>query len=318
MIKIDIISGFLGSGKTTFIKKMLSTFIPSHEKVVIIENEFGKIGIDGDIIRKEGFQVYELTNGCICCSLKSDFEFTLKEIIEKVKPDRIIFEPSGIFVLDEVLELLSLPAFSSKCHINYLITIIDSLNYLKQSKQYGYFFNSQIANAGMLILSKSQWMKEAEITEIVTSLQEVNPTAEIRTKNWEDLTTSDIVDVPNQWLQYLTKKHIKSHDDGETFTPHPHFTPRHGFESVGFEVKQPLSKKVLESILKGFSDKTNGEVLRGKGLIPSENGALEFNYVNEDFTIMEKSAEPSYNINFIGIKLNKAKIRELFNPHEAF
>ena len=172
MIKVDVVSGFLGSGKTTLIKSLLKAY--ENEKVVLIENEFGEIGIDGDIIEREGFQVFEISSGCICCIMKKDFLMVLSRIIKEFNPDRIIIEPTGISILSEIIDMLSTKEVSENCSINSLITVIDSINYLEQCDVFGEFFEDQIINAETLILSKSQFIKQEKVEEIIIELREVN------------------------------------------------------------------------------------------------------------------------------------------------
>lgn len=313
MIKIDIISGFLGAGKTTLIKKMLTSFLSKDEKLVIIENEFGKIGIDGELIRREGFEVYELTNGCICCTLKSDFQFTLNEIIDKVKPDRIIFEPSGIFILSDVLEILYLPEFSSKCVINSLVTVVDAVHFLKQNVKYGDFFNNQIKNASTLILSKTQLINENEIKLIVLKLRDISHTAEILTKNWDNLTASDIMDIPTQVLHSQINELNKCQcHECKSSLRHNH-KENHGFETFGAKVTASFKLEELEHILKVLSNPDFGIILRAKGFLYSEDEILEFSFVDGQYSIEKKNGVSSGMVSIIGINLNRVKLSELFH-----
>jgi G3E family GTPase len=313
MIKIDIISGFLGAGKTTLIMKMLTSFLSKDEKLVIIENEFGKIGIDGELIRREGFEVYELTNGCICCTLKSDFQFTLKEIVDKVKPDRIIFEPSGIFILSDVLEILHLREFSSKCIINSVVTVIDAVHFLKQNARYGDFFNNQIKNASTLILSKTQLINEDEIKLIVAKLREINHTAEILTKYWDDLTASDIMDLPTQVLnsQINEQNECQCHECKSSFRHNN--KESHGFETFGARVPAGFKIEEIEHILKSLSSQDFGIILRAKGFLNSEDAILEFNFVDGQYSIEKKDGVSSGMVSVIGINLNRVGLSELFH-----
>jgi len=164
MIKVDIISGFLGAGKTTLIRKLLKAH--EDEKVVLIENEIGEIGIDGEIVERDGFQVLELSTGCICCSMKVDFFNTITKVIEDIKPERIIIEPTGIGLLSEIIDIVNRPDFKDRSYINSLITVVDSMNYLDQLDVFGEFFQDQIRNASILALSKTQFVEEQEIKEM--------------------------------------------------------------------------------------------------------------------------------------------------------
>jgi G3E family GTPase len=168
MIKVDVISGFLGAGKTTLVKKLLKAY--KHEKVVLIENEFGEIGIDGDIVERDGFDVFEITSGCICCIMKKDFVTIFGKILQGYKPERVVIEPTGISILSEIIEVLKRPEFKDICEINSLITVIDGISYLEQRDVFVEFFEDQIINAGTLIISKSQFVDRVKIDEIIKSL----------------------------------------------------------------------------------------------------------------------------------------------------
>ncbi|HBC94144.1 MAG TPA: hypothetical protein DCZ10_14915 [Pelotomaculum sp.] len=128
MIKVDVVSGFLGAGKTTLIKLLLKAY--ENERVVLVENEFGEIGIDGELVERDGFDVFEISNGCICCIMKKDFVQVLARVIEEFKLERIIIEPTGISILSEIIDILRRPEFASQCLINSLLTVVDSVNYL--------------------------------------------------------------------------------------------------------------------------------------------------------------------------------------------
>lgn len=187
MVKIDIISGFLGAGKTTFIKHLLTHFRKTGEKIVLLENEFGQVGIDGDLLKLDGFEVYEIAQGCICCTMKNDFIYTLNEILTKINPDRIIFEPSGIFIPDEVFSIVNSPEFSDKCYINTLFSIVDAQNYLKQKRKYTEFFQKQISYADVVVFSKVQNVSPDVVHEVEVEIRKINNTAPYITTIWNEL-----------------------------------------------------------------------------------------------------------------------------------
>lgn len=188
MTKIDIISGFLGAGKTTLIKKLLEEGLKG-EKLVLIENEFGEIGIDGGFLKDAGVQITEMNSGCICCSLVGDFGTALKEVIDKYAPDRIIIEPSGVGKLSDVIKAVTdvMESETADIILNSTTAVVDGLKTKMYMKNFGEFFNNQVESAGTIVISRSQKMPEAKMTECVCLLKEHNPNATIITTPWEDI-----------------------------------------------------------------------------------------------------------------------------------
>ena len=182
MIKLDIISGFLGAGKTSFIKRILQAFETKAEKIVILINEFGDMGIDGDLVKRDGYDLYEITKGCLCCSLKEDFTSTLLKISKDIAPDRVILEPSGIFVVQEAIELITQNGLLDKYRINNLITIVDTMYLSQNYNSIGTFLEKQIQSASKLILSKVQFITEEEKEKIIVQLNQLNENAKIYKK----------------------------------------------------------------------------------------------------------------------------------------
>ena len=162
MTKIDIISGFLGAGKTTFIKKMIDEVFKG-EKIVLIENEFGEVGIDGGFLKDAGIEITEMNSGCICCSLVGDFGKNLKEVIEKFHPDRILIEPSGVGKLSDVMKSVMDIEKEQDVKLNGLVTVVNALKASKQMKAFGEFFNNQIEYATTVVLSRTQKASEAQL-----------------------------------------------------------------------------------------------------------------------------------------------------------
>jgi G3E family GTPase len=188
MTKIDIISGFLGAGKTTLIKKLLEEGLKG-EKLVLIENEFGEIGIDGGFLKDAGVQITEMNSGCICCSLVGDFGTALKEVIDKYAPDRIIVEPSGVGKLSDVIKAVTdvMESETADIILNSTTAVVDGLKTKMYMKNFGEFFNNQVESAGTIVISRSQKMPEAKMAECVGLLKEHNPNATIITTPWEDI-----------------------------------------------------------------------------------------------------------------------------------
>lgn len=194
MTKIDIISGFLGAGKTTLIKKLLEEGLKG-EKLVLIENEFGEIGIDGGFLKDAGVQITEMNSGCICCSLVGDFGTALKEVIDKYAPDRIIIEPSGVGKLSDVIKAVTdvMDSETADIVLNSTTAVVDGLKTKMYMKNFGEFFNNQVESAGTIVISRSQKMPEAKMDECVALLKEHNENAKIITTPWEDINGAQIL-----------------------------------------------------------------------------------------------------------------------------
>ena len=187
MTKIDIISGFLGAGKTTLIKKLLAEAFPG-EKLVLIENEFGEISIDGGFLKKSGVQISEMSSGCICCSLVGDFNKALKEVQAQFHPDRILIEPSGVGKLSDVIVAVeNTVADVPDMKLNSFVTVADATKVKVYMKNFGEFYNNQIESAGTIILSRTQKLTQEKLETAVALLREKNPDAAILTTPWDDL-----------------------------------------------------------------------------------------------------------------------------------
>ena len=194
MTKIDIISGFLGAGKTTFIKKMLDEVFAG-EKIVLIENEFGEVGIDGGFLKDAGIEITEMNSGCICCSLVGDFGKSLHEVIDKFHPDRILIEPSGVGKLSDVMKSVIDIEKEEDVKLNGLITVVNALKASKQMKAFGEFFNNQIEHATTVVLSRTQKATAEQLEACVKQIQELNPKAAIITTPWDDIKGEQILKV---------------------------------------------------------------------------------------------------------------------------
>lgn len=192
--KIDIFSGFLGAGKTTLIKKLIKEAFQG-EKIVLIENEFGEIGIDGGFMREAGIQVNELNSGCICCSLVGDFREALKKVVETYHPDRILIEPSGVGKLSDVTRAVEGVGETLPVSLNSFVTVADVNKVKMYMKNFGEFYDDQISHASCIILSRTGSADEKKVAAAVALIQEKNPTATIVTTDWSELTGAQIVSV---------------------------------------------------------------------------------------------------------------------------
>ena len=194
MTKIDIISGFLGAGKTTFIKKMLDEAF-SGEKIVLIENEFGEVGIDGGFLKDAGIEISEMNSGCICCSLVGDFAKNMVEVLDRFAPDRILIEPSGVGKLSDVMTSVIDLEKDHDVKLNGLVTVVNALKASKQMKAFGEFFNNQIEYATTVVLSRTQKAKPEQLEFCVKQIQALNPKAAVITTPWDQIPGAQILKV---------------------------------------------------------------------------------------------------------------------------
>ena len=192
MIKVDIFSGFLGAGKTTLIKKLIKEVFAG-QQIVLIENEFGEIGIDGGFLRDAGINITEMNSGCICCSLVGDFGKALKKVADEYHPDRIIIEPSGVGKLSDVRRAVEDASKEAGLEINALVTVADASKIKMYMKNFGEFYNNQIENAGVVILSRTQKLSQEKQLQAAELIREKNPKAVVITTPWDDITGGQIL-----------------------------------------------------------------------------------------------------------------------------
>ena len=339
MTKIDIISGFLGAGKTTFIKKLLQEAI-SGEQVVLIENEFGEIGIDGGFLKDSGIEIREMNSGCICCSLVGDFGKSLSEVLTKYKPDRIIIEPSGVGKLSDVMKAVIDVSADMDVALNSAVTIVDAAKCKMYMKNFGEFFNNQIENAGTVVLSRTDITDTAKIQKDVEMIREKNPKAAIVTTPLAELGGSqllEIIEKRDTMLDDLLEEVRESHHhhdeeeehehhhhdhDGECCCGHDHDHEHHHhhhadevFTSWGMETIVPVTKDQLEDILKRLAEtKEFGDVLRAKGMLPTENPGewLYFDLVPEQYEIRDGKPDYTGKVCVIGASLKEEELNKVF------
>ena len=232
MTKIDIISGFLGAGKTTFIKKLLSEALKG-EQVVLIENEFGEIGIDGGFLKDSGIEIREMNSGCICCSLVGDFGASLKEVISKYSPERIIIEPSGVGKLSDVIKAVEGVIDECDVVLNSTVTVVDGSKCKMYMKNFGEFFNNQVASAGTIIMSRTDKMSDEKIGEVTAMLRTLNNTASIVTTPIDKLTGSKVLELMENGShleEELLHEVLESLEEEEEHEHHHHEHDHHHHE----------------------------------------------------------------------------------------
>ena len=334
--KIDIISGFLGAGKTTLIKKLLKDAFQG-EQVVLIENEFGEIGIDGGFLKEAGIQIREMNSGCICCSLVGDFGASLKEVISKYHPDRILIEPSGVGKLSDVIKAVQGVEEETGLVLNSYTTVVDAKKCKMYMRNFGEFFNNQVEYAGAIIMSRTDIVDEAKAQASLELLREINSKAAIITTPIEKLEGKKLLEVmehPVSLADELMEEeevcpecghvhehgehHHHDHDEecgcGHDHHDHHHHHADEVFTSWGRETIKKYTKENLEKMLEALSASDEyGIILRAKGMLPAEDGTwIYFDMVPEETEIREGAPEYTGRLCVIGSKLNEDKLAELF------
>ena len=334
MTKIDIVSGFLGAGKTTLIKKLLAEAYKG-EKLVLIENEFGEINIDGGFLKESGIQISEMSAGCICCSLVGDFNKALKDVESQFHPDRILIEPSGVGKLSDVIVAVENTVKDvPEMKLNSFVTVADATKVKVYMKNFGEFYNNQIEAAGTIILSRTQKMTQEKLEAAVSMLREKNADAAIITTPWDELDGKAIlaaiekVSLADELLEKMRSEHEADehehhhhHHDGEecddpNCSCHDHHHHHHAdevFTSWGKETPKIYTQADIDRILTALDSGDYGAILRAKGIVNGTDGAwIEFDYVPEEHEI--RAGHPDYTgrLCVIGSNLKEEKLAELF------
>ncbi len=329
MTKIDIVSGFLGAGKTTLIKKLLSEALKG-EQVVLIENEFGEIGVDGGFLKEAGIEITEMNSGCICCSLVGDFATALKEVLDKYHPERILIEPSGVGKLSDVMKAVQNAGLEGAA-LNSAVAVVDASKAKMYIKNFGEFFINQIEHAGTIILSRTGSISEEKLNKAIELIREHNAKATIVTTPWEKVEGSVILetiegakDLEKELLEEVMKHHDEhehhhDHDDhcccGHDHGHEGHHHADEVFDSIGFETTKAYRKDDIEKILEELEDDEKyGMVLRSKGIVASAEGEdwIHFDYTPGEINVRNGKADVTGRIVVIGAKIKEDAIKELF------
>lgn len=352
MTTIDIYSGFLGAGKTTLIKKMIREAYQG-EKIVLIENEFGEIGIDGGFLQEAGINITEMNSGCICCSLVGDFGKALRQVMDTYHPDRILIEPSGVGKLSDVIRAVQ----NLEMHdvvLNGFTTVVDASKAKMYMKNFGEFFNNQVEHASAIILSRTAGMSQEKLDAYVALLREKNPTATIVTTPWDELDGKQLLaamerrDTLAAALEELAEEqehehhhhdddecgcgcHDHDHDhehehhhhhdeDDDECGCHEHDHHHHHhhadevFTSWGKETAHPYGKQELAAALEALDTGDYGQVLRAKGIVAGTDGKwLHFDYVPGEVEIRNGAAGVTGRLCVIGAKLKEDALTSLFH-----
>ena len=331
MTKIDIISGFLGAGKTTLIKKLLSEAFTG-EQVVLIENEFGEIGIDGGFLKESGIEIREMNSGCICCSLVGDFGKSLREVVDTYHPDRILIEPSGVGKLSDVIKAVQDVQEEIDAQLNSFTTVVDVTKCRIYRKNFGEFFSNQIEYAGAVILSRTDKAKPEKIEESVVLLRELNDKAPFITTPIAQLPGKKILETmeSSKSLEEELLDEIicpecgHHHEEGECgghdhdhHHHHEHAGHHHAddvFTSWGRETIHIYTKDQISNILTELeTDGSYGNVLRAKGMVSgADREWIYFDMVPGEHEVRTGAPEYTGRICVIGAELNEDKLAALF------
>ena len=339
MTIIDIFSGFLGAGKTTLIRKLIKEGYKG-EKLVLIENDFGEIAIDGGFLKDAGVEITEMSSGCICCSLVGDFREALKKVITDYAPDRIIIEPSGVGKLSDVATAVEQV---EDVKIGAKVTVVDAGKCRMYMRNFGEFFNNQVENADIIVMSRTDTAKEDAILKASELLRGLNPNVSLISTPWDKLSGEQIIalmrgnDLGSQ-VEKLEHEHKHHHEHGEHCTcgchdhDHEHHHHEHDehcdcgchdhehhhhadevFSSFGVETAKKFTEQEIHSILEAFDESDEfGVILRAKGIIAAEDGKwLHFDYVPGEPNVRYGSAAVIGRLCVIGAGINKEKIKEL-------
>jgi G3E family GTPase len=305
MISADIISGFLGAGKTTFINRFCKSLHNLGETVVIIENEYGKESIDSELLSETGNSIIDLSQGCICCNLKNGLEDALMQIAEQIKPDRIIIEPSGIFILSEIFGIFNTPEIRQNYEISSIITLVDAQLFLRCKGKYGMFIENQIKYSSQLILTKHKALPKSQIEEIITEIKTIKPDADICLESIFELNDEQIIELAQSHPVVEPDEYIKAEHSA--------------IKSITLYPKRLCSIRELERILSDVKSGSFGDIIRLKGFIKSsmnEAESFKLQYVGGKHTITSTTKQLRPMLNIIGEKLNKAALTEIFEKNQ--
>lgn len=314
MTKVDIISGFLGAGKTTFINKLINESLPN-ERVLLIENEFGEIGIDSGFLKDTGIQVKEMNSGCICCSIANEFKSALKDVLEKYKPERVIIEPSGVGKLSDVIRAVESVKEHSDISLNSFVTVVDSIKYKLYMDNFAEFFSDQIKNAETIILSRSQKLAYNEIDKCVNEIRELNNKANIITTPWENLNGKQILNIIEKInpleQELLNQIRLEKHEC------HCHNRNHNSdvFSTWGIKTTKKYRISEIDNILRKLSHSDEyGEILRAKGIVQDVEGNwINFNLVPEEYELHYGNTDNIGRLCVIGSKLNSNNLEKIFS-----
>ncbi len=327
MTRIDIFSGFLGAGKTTLIRKLINEGYKG-QKLVLIENEFGEIAIDGGFLKDAGVQITEMNSGCICCTLVGDFTKALKKVMDDYAPDRIIIEPSGVGKLSDVAKAVE---HVEGAHIGAKVTVVDAGKCRMYMRNFGEFFNDQVENADLIVMSRTDITPEAKVQTAADMLRTLNHDAGLITTPLDKISGEQILEAMDknglraqmEELEHEHEHHHHDHDDddddddcccGHDHEHHHHHHADEVFTSWGMETPRKFTEESLKKILEALDESAvYGTILRAKGIVDASDGDwLYFDYTPGEYDVRRGNAAVTGRFCVIGSKLNEQALKELF------
>ena len=342
MIKVNIISGFLGAGKTTLIKKLLGGSI-AKEKVILLENEYGEIGIDGGFMKETGITVTELNSGCICCTLAGDFQKSIDELIDTYHPDRILVEPTGVGKLSEIIAAVEKARVRhDDLIVSGCATVVDASKCRMYMKNFGEFFIDQVKSAATIIFSRTQLLSADRVEKSRALILEQHPDARIITTPWDDLDADTMLEVIESGKPIEIHVDFDDdddedehehhhHDHGEDEHEHHHHDHDHAhhhhhhhpgehdadevFDNLGVETARRFTKDEIGSMTGQLSDQEEyGMILRAKGILQTPEGAwFQFDYVPGELQVRDCAPDYAGRLVVIGTHIDEKALKTLFN-----
>lgn len=309
--KIDIFSGFLGAGKTYLMKKLIEEGA-YEEKIAIIENEFGEVSIDAEILKGTNIDIKEINSGCICCQVTGDFKEAILEVISNYNPSRIIIEPSGVAKLTDIIKIFNEKEIKSRTEIHNVITVIDPEKYDRYIENFKEFYLDQIKNAKKIVISRTQKIPKTKVLEVKEKLEKLNKKATIIYGDFEKLNGNFILNYDeNKKIGINEVKGIRaSFSKKESGNK----KAKEVFESFAIYPTLKLSKEELKSKFDFISKSQNyGDIIRAKGIVKLQDGTIgQFDFVKEEFVIREIDDKGKNVISFIGVNLKKEELKGFF------
>ncbi len=332
MVYLDIISGFLGAGKTTFANLLLDFYIKNGEKPVYIVNEYGEAGLDAAIMRTEGFTAVEMTNGCICCTLRGELTRAISDIISEYSPTRIVFEPSGVFMFDNFFDILKHREVEGKCGIGNIVTVIDCVNYRSERLVFGNFIYNQIQSAPVLMISKLDKAPDGlDLTEMYCDVKNINPGAEIVAKKYDELddgylrelfleggrahaheagcSCHECAEHGHEHHEHHDHDHDHGHHDDHHDGYHEHI--HDPFDTITVSITRDFDEEGIGAFVDGIKSGAYGAVARAKGIVFLNGKAQLLNVTFKDVDMKKYPHYETAAMTFIGNPLNVGAVRNL-------
>ncbi|MDR1159180.1 MAG: GTP-binding protein [Syntrophomonadaceae bacterium] len=323
--EIYLVSGFLGAGKTTFIQKMLDEVFRD-DKVVLIENDFGEIGVDAALLKSSGVEVTEINAGCICCSLSGDFVKALKELLERFRPDKIVIEPSGVAKLSDIIKVCHDPRIMPLAEVRAKITVVDVKRCKTYLDNFGEFFEDQIQNADIILLSRAEDLS-GKVNYAYELVKNLNDHARIVVDPWDEITAAEILSLKRTYSDYADgygcgHEHYESengccgheHHEGENGCcehEHGHLAEK-VFDTLTIRTRQVFTTEDLRAKVSRMEKSANGNILRAKGIVRAAGGYMDLQYLPGDISIKKCSTRGDM-LCIIGQNLNRQELISLFN-----